>query len=307
MPKKSLYLSRKSGFTLIELSIVLVVIGLIVGGVLVGQDLIKAAEIRAQISQIEKYNTAANTFKNKYGYLPGDIPDPYASNFGFLARATDSGNNDGLIKGLNSTGYAGGCGFCSSGEPLMFWVDLASAGLINGKFNTATASSQPYISGGNVDTIFPSYLPVGKMGKNYINIWSGGVNVTWAGPGDRNNDGKNYFQLSQIYTFWNQWQIYSNPGLTTLQSQNMDKKIDDGLPQSGNVVAIHLALNLSSSYEPVWAGTGGVKGNPYITATSGSSTTCFDNNNVTGAIQQYSVNQDNGNDITCALSFKAQF
>jgi prepilin-type N-terminal cleavage/methylation domain-containing protein len=47
-----------TGFTLIEMSIVLVIIGLIVGGVLVGQDLIRAAYIRAQITQIEKFNTA---------------------------------------------------------------------------------------------------------------------------------------------------------------------------------------------------------------------------------------------------------
>jgi prepilin-type N-terminal cleavage/methylation domain-containing protein len=46
-----------AGFTLIELSIVLVIIGLIVGGVLVGQDLVKAAGVRATISQIEKFNT----------------------------------------------------------------------------------------------------------------------------------------------------------------------------------------------------------------------------------------------------------
>ena len=52
--------SIKSGFTLVELSIVLVIIGLIIGGVVVGRDLIDAATIRAQISQIEKYNTAVN-------------------------------------------------------------------------------------------------------------------------------------------------------------------------------------------------------------------------------------------------------
>jgi prepilin-type N-terminal cleavage/methylation domain-containing protein len=48
------------GFTLIELSIVLVIIGLIIGGVLVGQDLIHAAQTRAAVSQLERYNSAVN-------------------------------------------------------------------------------------------------------------------------------------------------------------------------------------------------------------------------------------------------------
>jgi len=59
-----------SGFTLIELSIVLVIIGLIVGGVLVGRDLISAASVRAQITQIEKYQQAVNAFRDKYGGVP---------------------------------------------------------------------------------------------------------------------------------------------------------------------------------------------------------------------------------------------
>src|ERR1700712_2724582 len=93
------------GFTLIELSIVLVIIGLIVGGVLVGQDLVRAAAVRAQISQIEKYNTAVNTFYGKYGYLPGDIKDPDATRFGFASRNPNGGqpgnaDGNGLIQGL---------------------------------------------------------------------------------------------------------------------------------------------------------------------------------------------------------------
>src|SRR5476649_123700 len=83
--------SSRAGFTLIELSIVLVIIGLIVGGVLTSRDLIAAAQIRAQISQIEKYQTAVNTFRGKYGYLPGDIPNNAATACGFAARGQYAG------------------------------------------------------------------------------------------------------------------------------------------------------------------------------------------------------------------------
>jgi prepilin-type N-terminal cleavage/methylation domain-containing protein len=48
----------KSGFTLIEMSMVMVIIGLVIGGILTGSDLINAATQRTQIAQIEKYNTA---------------------------------------------------------------------------------------------------------------------------------------------------------------------------------------------------------------------------------------------------------
>src|SRR5437879_2899141 len=107
--------TRKSeqGFTLIELSIVLVIIGLIVGGVLVGQDLIKAAEIRATVAQIEKYNTAVNTFRNKYTGIPGDLLYATASSFGIddiggtgapcaTAGAANCGDGNGLIDGASA-------------------------------------------------------------------------------------------------------------------------------------------------------------------------------------------------------------
>jgi prepilin-type N-terminal cleavage/methylation domain-containing protein len=76
--------SDNSGFTLIEMAIVIVIIGLLIGGVLVGRDMISAAEVRAQVLQIEKYNTAANVFREKYACLPGDCKN--ATNFGFKAR-----------------------------------------------------------------------------------------------------------------------------------------------------------------------------------------------------------------------------
>jgi len=162
---------RNLGFTLIEASIVMVIIGLIIGGVVVGQDLISAAAVRSQISQIEKYQTAVRTFQGKYDYLPGDMPDPYASQFGFIARGTvpGSGDADGRILAIYPSSNSIG-NVQAAGETAVFWRDLSQAGLIEGTFNTANATPLP---GADVTlTSTPainSYLPEAKIGNaNYV-------------------------------------------------------------------------------------------------------------------------------------------
>ena len=66
---------RQSAFSLIELSIVLVILGLLVGGILAGQSLIEAASLRAIGTEAEKYGIAINSFRVKYNALPGDFAD----------------------------------------------------------------------------------------------------------------------------------------------------------------------------------------------------------------------------------------
>ena len=76
------------GFTLVELSIVLVILGLLVGGVLSGQSLIRAAELRSITAQQQRFVTSINAFRDKYFALPGDMTN--AQSFWGVANATPS-------------------------------------------------------------------------------------------------------------------------------------------------------------------------------------------------------------------------
>lgn len=61
------------GFTLVELAIVLTIIGLLIGGLLKGQELILTGRVAATVAQIKNYEAAATTFRDAYGALPGDL------------------------------------------------------------------------------------------------------------------------------------------------------------------------------------------------------------------------------------------
>jgi hypothetical protein len=125
------------------MSIVLVIIGLIVGGILVGQEMINQAQIRMIVKDIERFKTAAETFKTKYDCLPGDCGN--ATTFfgtdnngcpeGYGTTGTCNGNGDGMVgppdaqcDPSNDTAHL---------EEQKFWQQLSLAGMINGSFNGA--------------------------------------------------------------------------------------------------------------------------------------------------------------------------
>jgi len=300
--------AKTQGFTLIELSIVLVVIGLIVGGILVGQSLISAAGVRATVTQIEKYNTAANTFREKYGYLPGDIKDPDASSFGFQARGSCPGQGDGngIIDGSLTSTCVAYPNDEDEGETLVFWVDLSTAHLIDGGFNTAQIT-QAYNVTATTTPNLSALFPAAKIGRgNYIYVYSG---EAWNGSAQMPTS-VNYFGLSAITATINSGSPISTPALTVQEAYSIDAKVDDGLPQTGRVTAQYLSQTggsvdwSASPGLPNEMGAGSVP--PWTGATAGSAASCYDNGDVSGATQHYSIEISNGANVTCALSFQFQ-
>lgn len=98
-------MQRNPGFTLVELSFVLVIVGLIIGGITTGKALITASELRAFGSDLEQTKTAFNTFRQKYNCLPGDCTRAtqfFGKNVNFCNADSGVATTPGTCNGDNS-------------------------------------------------------------------------------------------------------------------------------------------------------------------------------------------------------------
>lgn len=204
------------GFTLIELSIVLVIIALVAGGVLVGRNLIETASIRSEIRQTERFSTATHAFRLKYHALPGDLSNP--ATYGLTAYSSCvspemCGNGDGLIQSTTTDpGYVG-----SGGEMIMFWRHLSDAGLVSGNYDGLHEIF--YAQARTVGSSFPRSQVQGAYGVAVYAI-----------------DSANHFRIGAMDIPGNNFNgPYGDP-YTAAQAFNIDTKIDDGRPYSGGVI-----------------------------------------------------------------------
>jgi prepilin-type N-terminal cleavage/methylation domain-containing protein len=214
------YKSKKSqkGFTLVELAIVLVIIGLIVSGVLVGQDLIKAAELRATLRQNQEFQVAVNTFIGKYNGIPGDINGSKYGLTGGCNGAVNLGNGNGLLTDVS------GAILAHNGEISCFWANLTTSGkeLIKGVFDGHEGAAAAGVN----DTVGEN-MPKLKFGSTGWGVFNDGT-INWFTTGVV-GDGIASPPTNDAY--------FSTTDFLPLEAADLDSKIDDGVPNAGNFQA----------------------------------------------------------------------
>jgi len=127
---------HQSGFTLIEIAIVLVIIGLLLGGVLKGQELINSAKVKNLASDFKNIPVYIYGYQDKYKALPGDDTQVVAHVSGDLASTPSGKQGNGLIDGKWNT-------TTQTDESYLFWQHIRLAGFGPG---ATTAGAADYIS-----------------------------------------------------------------------------------------------------------------------------------------------------------------
>ncbi len=183
----------------------MIIIGLVLGGIIAGQDIVMNAKLRNITSDIEQYKATIQTFKSRYGYLPGDMPNASDVWPDCMDDPLDcGGDNDGVIS-------SNGGGF---DEGLLAWRHLYLAGLLLVPYSGERESNR-IVVGTNVP----------KM-----NIRGAGLRIGYQDPVSWYGYNGHTFQLGASSGLQMGGYV-----LTPKEAYTIDLKIDDGISRSGKV------------------------------------------------------------------------
>ena len=199
-------MKHESGFTLVELSIVIVLIGLIVAGVVGGQALVQQAKLRGVLTEVEQFDVAFNTFKLEYGEPPGDL-----SNASSYWTGAPNGNGNGRVRTVSNSGNG------HDGEYVYVWHHLGSLGskLLPGPYDAS-----PFTASLPKNQRDQS-LPFSKIGHH----WGVYNRTRWKG---------HQYVLGASDSGWGYYGVA--PSLSPRLTLSLDNKIDDGKPATGTII-----------------------------------------------------------------------
>ena len=201
--------ARRAGFTIVELTIALVVIGVLLSAILKGQELLNGAKIRAIVDSQSSLSIAWSQFVDRHGAKPGDF-----------ARAEER-----IAHATNPHSDTGGNGLVEREESALAMEHLALAGLI---------LRCPQCVGGVRVGLPPT------ADNSPTNPYDGVISIWHNGPTSPANPNAPYYAIrrsdSDSRPRHNHLQIHTGPRIPSNILAEVDRKIDDGLANSGGMV-----------------------------------------------------------------------
>lgn len=226
---------RPNAFTLMEMAVVLSIIGLIIGAVIGGQEMLRQSELQTVIGDYGKYTGAVGQFRQQYGSLPGDILD--ATNYWGDDPTAVTGCADATVtNGTPGTCNGNGDGDMStSAEPYRAWQHLMLAKLIEGNY-TGIASG-----GGTVPGINSPRSRISNSGWGFGYKAATGAlatppvaaNASWY-----DQDLANYLAFGAPIGGG----LTQSAAISASDAWQVDKKIDDSKPATGKVLGMKPAF-----------------------------------------------------------------
>jgi hypothetical protein len=214
------------------MSIVLAIIGLIVGGILKGQEVVNSARLKSQVSQVDKVKSAVFSFQDQYNYLPGDYPlatqTLQLGTSGSAVCANANGCGNGLVGAYSAGGGAladAATEVAVSGtESILAWAHLNASNLLGGVQGVTAA---------NVTTTANITYP-GKITGDYLYF----ATFSYAGSGTTIQSPMVRLQgVTAGAATAPSSSATSGQAVREQDANSVDVKYDDGVPTTGSILA----------------------------------------------------------------------
>lgn len=255
---------REQGFTLVELAIVLVIVGLLIGGILKGQELIGNTRINSVVTQVKAISTAINTFQDSYGGFPGDLPNaanrvPNCATSCAVSSAGTTVLGNGILSTTPQSAYINSTTAGTQTEAGMFFNQLVAAQLISGMQVGSNAGTNVVIGTDSLGSpISGTYYRVGYAPAGAAPLGNGSNPVSFQQG--------HYLALTNVIVAATAISNAAAGGLTPKQAEGVDRKFDDGTPNGG----LALAINASATLSATTCSNGAVAASIYNTSQTGA-------------------------------------